>query len=433
MGSSTRVTHLHRPGRAHGARADRPRVRRRRGAPLHAAPRPRRPCCRRASRPLRVLHISDLHLTPRHRGRVEWVRSPRRARPRPRRGHRRLPLAPGGRAGRRRGARAAARRGRACSCSARTTTTRPRSIQPWRYLSRPVRARRAPRAAAVGRPGEVAERGGLARPVQRARRRSTVDGRAIDVRGVDDPHILRDRYDEVAGPFAAEADLALGVTHAPYLPRARRDGGRRRRPRARRPHPRRPAVHPRVRRARHQLRPRAAAARRASPGTRGPGTAPATPGSAAPTAAGRSCTSPPGWAPRRTPRCGSPARPRRPCSPSRPTPDRETWAQRRPRAPASTHLGFWTAAGTRFGRGRRRTVDSPSLHRGVAQLGSALRSGRRGRRFKSCHPDFTGERPCRTAGPLACEVGVRRFGRNSTRRPGVPRAAGAPHAAARPT
>src|SRR5690606_26211525 len=27
--------------------------------------------------------------------------------------------------------------------------------------------------------------------------------------------------------------------------------------------------------------------------------------------------------------------------------------------------------------------------RGVAQLGSALRSGRRGRRFKSCHPDHT--------------------------------------------
>ena len=26
-------------------------------------------------------------------------------------------------------------------------------------------------------------------------------------------------------------------------------------------------------------------------------------------------------------------------------------------------------------------------HRGVAQLGSARRSGRRGRRFKSCHPD----------------------------------------------
>ena len=28
-----------------------------------------------------------------------------------------------------------------------------------------------------------------------------------------------------------------------------------------------------------------------------------------------------------------------------------------------------------------------SVNRGVAQLGSARRSGRRGRRFKSCHPD----------------------------------------------
>ena len=32
----------------------------------------------------------------------------------------------------------------------------------------------------------------------------------------------------------------------------------------------------------------------------------------------------------------------------------------------------------------RRCVSS---HRDVAQLGRALRSGRRGRRFKSCHPD----------------------------------------------
>ncbi len=30
-----------------------------------------------------------------------------------------------------------------------------------------------------------------------------------------------------------------------------------------------------------------------------------------------------------------------------------------------------------------------SVHRDVAQLGSALRSGRRGRRFESCHPDYS--------------------------------------------
>ncbi|MDP1878389.1 MAG: metallophosphoesterase [Actinomycetota bacterium] len=50
-----------------------------------------------------------------------------------------------------------------------------------------------------------------------ARATMKVDGREVDVRGVDDPHISRDRYAEVAGPFEPEADLCLGVTHAPYL------------------------------------------------------------------------------------------------------------------------------------------------------------------------------------------------------------------------
>jgi predicted MPP superfamily phosphohydrolase len=50
-----------------------------------------------------------------------------------------------------------------------------------------------------------------------ARATMKVDGREVDVRGVDDPHIRRDRYDEVAGPFDPSADLALGVSHAPYL------------------------------------------------------------------------------------------------------------------------------------------------------------------------------------------------------------------------
>ena len=34
------------------------------------------------------------------------------------------------------------------------------------------------------------------------------------------------------------------------------------------------------------------------------------------------------------------------------------------------------------------TIKCWQQHRGVAQLGRALRSGRRGRRFKSCHLDF---------------------------------------------
>lgn len=43
------------------------------------------------------------------------------------------------------------------------------------------------------------------------------DGRLIDVRGVDDPHIERDDYTAVAGSPSDAADLSLGVAHAPYL------------------------------------------------------------------------------------------------------------------------------------------------------------------------------------------------------------------------
>lgn len=39
----------------------------------------------------------------------------------------------------------------------------------------------------------------------------------ITARGTDDPHLRRDRYQQVAGPIGANADLSLGVTHAPYL------------------------------------------------------------------------------------------------------------------------------------------------------------------------------------------------------------------------
>ena len=47
--------------------------------------------------------------------------------------------------------------------------------------------------------------------------RSTIDvaGVTIAVAGVDDPHIKRDRYDLVAGPSDPNATLRLGLTHSP--------------------------------------------------------------------------------------------------------------------------------------------------------------------------------------------------------------------------
>ena len=43
-----------------------------------------------------------------------------------------------------------------------------------------------------------------------------IKGTAIEFRGTDDAHLVRDNYALVAGP-AQECDLAIGVTHAPYL------------------------------------------------------------------------------------------------------------------------------------------------------------------------------------------------------------------------
>ncbi|TDO35819.1 hypothetical protein EV643_12191 [Kribbella sp. VKM Ac-2527] len=43
-----------------------------------------------------------------------------------------------------------------------------------------------------------------------------VNGLRLDFTGTDDPHIRRDRYDEVAGEVDPAADLSIGVTHAPY-------------------------------------------------------------------------------------------------------------------------------------------------------------------------------------------------------------------------
>lgn len=49
------------------------------------------------------------------------------------------------------------------------------------------------------------------------RARVELAGRTLAFAGVDDPHLGRDRYTDVAGPAEADADLTVGVAHAPYL------------------------------------------------------------------------------------------------------------------------------------------------------------------------------------------------------------------------
>ncbi|MFB9377614.1 metallophosphoesterase [Kineococcus gynurae] len=49
-----------------------------------------------------------------------------------------------------------------------------------------------------------------------ARSRLEVAGRTIEFVGVDDPHLHYDRYAEVQAPAATDVDLTIAVAHAPY-------------------------------------------------------------------------------------------------------------------------------------------------------------------------------------------------------------------------
>ncbi|MFD0316415.1 metallophosphoesterase [Streptomyces flavalbus] len=44
-----------------------------------------------------------------------------------------------------------------------------------------------------------------------------IEGVSVELTGVDDPHIKRDRYEEVAGGPSSSSDFSMGVVHAPYL------------------------------------------------------------------------------------------------------------------------------------------------------------------------------------------------------------------------
>ncbi|NJP99088.1 metallophosphoesterase [Streptomyces zingiberis] len=50
-----------------------------------------------------------------------------------------------------------------------------------------------------------------------SRGRLKLDGVELALTGLDDPHIKRDRYEEVAGGPEPDADFSLAVVHAPYL------------------------------------------------------------------------------------------------------------------------------------------------------------------------------------------------------------------------
>ena len=164
--------------------------------------------------PVRVLHLSDLHLVPRQADKQRWVRDLARLEPDAvvvtgdfLADRYAVPvaletLAPLGRFP-------------GMFVLGSNDYYAPTSINPAKYL-------RGPSGLAVGRPplpwGDLVA--GLRSlgwlELTNVNRTIDIAGLTVAVRGIDDPHIMRDRYEEVAGPFG-RADLNLAVVHAPYL------------------------------------------------------------------------------------------------------------------------------------------------------------------------------------------------------------------------
>ena len=172
------------------------------------------PVLPRGAAPLRVLHLSDIHLVPRQKRKIEWIRSlaalepdlvvttgdnlaDLQAVPAVLQAFEPLLAIPG------------------VFVLGSNDYFAPSLKNPARYLTR-----------AHARPGEsiplptadlvdAFTRAGWA-DLTNARTTLSVGGQALEFVGVDDAHLNYDRYAEVAGPSDPSAALTVGVTHAPY-------------------------------------------------------------------------------------------------------------------------------------------------------------------------------------------------------------------------
>ncbi|HEY2766300.1 MAG TPA: metallophosphoesterase [Pseudonocardiaceae bacterium] len=163
--------------------------------------------------PLRILHISDLHMTPDQQSKQRWVAgladlepdlvvntgdnlAHQRAVPAVLRALQPLLARPG------------------VFVFGSNDYYAPKPKNPARYLMK--RKGKYARGAALpwtDLRAAFAEHGWL--DLTHARRELRIAGRRVVAAGVDDPHLRRDRYDRIAGRTHPTADLRLGLTHSP--------------------------------------------------------------------------------------------------------------------------------------------------------------------------------------------------------------------------
>lgn len=165
---------------------------------------------------IRVLHLSDLHLTPRQRSKEEWLSRLAGLEPD-------LVIDTGDNI-------ADAEAGPFVTRSLGRLLDRPgvfvwgsndyygpKYKNPARYLSRKEhRPNPDPQQLPWRELGAVFTAAGW-HELTEQRVSLDIKGLRVELRGTDDAHLSRDRYPLVSGPPAPGTDLAIGVTHAPYL------------------------------------------------------------------------------------------------------------------------------------------------------------------------------------------------------------------------
>ncbi len=162
--------------------------------------------------PIRLLHLSDLHIRPGEERKIRWVSALADLRPD-------LVVNTGDSLSHQDAVPLAVRAfgelldRPGAFVFGNNDFTGPVPKSPHRYFTQSRNARRGPALPWQDLRAAQAERGWA--DLDNRRTVLTVRGQRIALAGVNDPHTRRDRYDEIAGPAVADAVVRIGVTHAP--------------------------------------------------------------------------------------------------------------------------------------------------------------------------------------------------------------------------
>ncbi|NNG38057.1 metallophosphoesterase [Flexivirga sp. ID2601S] len=186
---------------------------------LYTLRRFRLPVLAPGSRPLRVLHLSDLHLVPRQQRRIDWVRGLAALEPDfvintgdncsdldavPAVLHAMEPLLdfPG------------------AFVLGSNDYYAPAPKNPLKYVGIGAPHKKGADLEVASLPVEELVEGFTAGgwiDLDNVRRTVDINGEPVEFVGVNDPHIELDDYAAVAGPAASDVALTMGVLHAPYV------------------------------------------------------------------------------------------------------------------------------------------------------------------------------------------------------------------------